>query len=125
MSTSFHWAMPLCNCSGTPNNRAAPFFFQFVSQRLGEYWADMSFGEPCLEKSYVFTWELLPITTQKGTYDTPARRICHGGRCLKLARRDLSGIAGLLVHIDVPFIGQNITEGGQPTDGMHVPTSIL
>jgi hypothetical protein len=121
MSTPFRWAVLLCKCQGTPNNQAAQqFFVQFFTPGLGgasKYWGDMSFGELDLSNSSVFSWVTLPITTQQALTTRRSDAIAMGVAAHQAAGRDLGGFPGILVYIDVPFIGQNITEGGQQGAG--------
>lgn len=121
MSMQFRWAVLLCNCRGTPNNQATQqFFVQFFTRGLGgaiDYWSDISFGEMDLSASAVFSWVTLPITTQQARNTRRSDAIAMGIAAHQAAGHDLGGFNQILVYIDVPFIGQNITEGGQQGAG--------
>ena len=121
MSTQFRWAVLLCKCQGMPNNPTAQqFFVQLFTRGLGgaiDYWGDMSFGELDLTDSSVFSWVALPITTQQALNTRRSDAIAMGIAAHQAAGRDLGVFNQILVYIDVPFIGQNITEGGQQGAG--------
>lgn len=121
MSTQFRWAVLLCKCQGAPNNQTAKqFFVQLFTSGLGgaiDYWGDMSFGELDLTNSSVFDWVALPITTQQALTTRRSDAIAMGIAAHQAAGRDLGSFNQILVYIDVPFIGQNVNEGGQQGGG--------
>ncbi|KON88939.1 hypothetical protein AF332_20525 [Sporosarcina globispora] len=121
MSTKFRWAVLLCNCQGTSTNQTAQqFFVNLFTPGLGgaiDYWSDMSFGELDLTNSSVFSWVTLSITTAQALNTRRSDAINMGIDAHKAAGHDLRGFDQILVYIDVPFIGQNITEGGQQGAG--------
>jgi hypothetical protein len=121
MSTQFRWAVLLCKCQGTPNNQTAQqFFVQFFTPRLGgaiDYWDDISFGEVDLTNSSVFDWVALPITMQQALITRRSDAIAMGIAAHQAAGRDLGSFNQILVYIDVPSIGQNVSEGGQQGSG--------
>lgn len=121
MSKQIRWAVLLCHCSGTSTNRTAKKFFDdlFTPGLSGavDYWSDMSFGELNLTGSTVFNWVALSITTQQALNTRRSDTISKGIDAHKAAGHDLRGFDQILVYIDVPFIGQNITEGGEQGAG--------
>ena len=117
MSTQFRWAVLLCNCQGTKKDLAvAQYFVELFTPGLGgaiDYWADISYGELDLAQSVVYDWVQLPITLQQALTTRRSDAIAMGMVAHKEAGHQLEGFNAVLVYIDVPFIGQNINEGGQ------------
>ncbi len=121
MPTQFRWAVLLCKCQGTANNRMAQQFlvelFTLGLEGAIDYWRDMSFGELDLTNSDVFDWVALPITTQQALNSRRSDTIDMGIKAHQTAGRDLRSYNQILVYIDVPFIGQNVMEGGEQGGG--------
>lgn len=121
MSQDFRWAVLLCKCQGTSNNGdAQQFFVELFTPGLGgaiEYWNDMSYGQLDITRSSVFSWVELPITTTGILTTRRSDAIEAGITAHRKAGHDLDGFGTVLVYIDVPFVGQNVTEGGQAGAG--------
>ncbi|SEN94455.1 hypothetical protein [Paenibacillus sp. OV219] len=121
MSSQYRWAILLCKCQDTPvNQQAKAFFDQLFARGSGSaisYWSDMSYGNLNISKSTVFDWVTWPITAEQAKGVRRSDAIANGITAHQNAGHNLAGYDNYLVFTDVPFIGQNVMEGGQQGPG--------
>ncbi len=121
MSTKIRWAVLLCKCKGVADrNDIKQYFVNFFTEGLFgavDYWHDISFLELDLRESAVFGWFELPVTSEE---IKRTRRSDAINMAINTATNSNNGIADFnpkIVFISEPFIGMNITEGGQQGAG--------